>query len=297
MQIHSTILPKGQIKMLMNAVLSKKTYKNWLDLKDLYLENNLEKIRKLPKIDRERIELVKYFQNLETNNKLFHLTITYKPYADRNYKAIDVNRFFCKFYVQELLPIITGTKHYHRNKFRYLQPVCFSFVDDHFSNVVSVNNTVSAHQISTEYPARLHHHAILAVPEESVIRINDYIGENTFCNDNFSHKIMTSDFKECDATRVLYASKLMRRYPDFLSFPDKMKSTNYINNNKSIKEIMNQKTNLHLETDLHIRLPKALETEIVSIAASLQLTKSSFIRSLISQNLSQYNKNNRFFFS
>jgi hypothetical protein len=60
---------------------------------------------------------------------------------------------------------------------------------------------------------------------------------------------------------------------------------------------MNQKTNLQLETDLHIRLPKTLETEIVSIAASLQLTKSSFIRSLISQNLSQYNKNNRFFFS
>jgi hypothetical protein len=60
---------------------------------------------------------------------------------------------------------------------------------------------------------------------------------------------------------------------------------------------MNQKTNLQLETDLHIRLPKTLETEIVSIAASLHLTKSSFIRSLISQNLSQYNKNNRFFFS
>jgi hypothetical protein len=60
---------------------------------------------------------------------------------------------------------------------------------------------------------------------------------------------------------------------------------------------MNQKTNLQLETDLHIRLPKKLETEIISIAASLQLTKSSFIRSLISQNLSQYNKNNRFFFS
>jgi len=60
---------------------------------------------------------------------------------------------------------------------------------------------------------------------------------------------------------------------------------------------MNQKTSLQLETDLHIRLPKTLETEIVSIAASLQLTKSSFIRSLISQNLSQYNKNNRFFFS
>jgi len=60
---------------------------------------------------------------------------------------------------------------------------------------------------------------------------------------------------------------------------------------------MNQKTNLQLETDLHIRLPKTLEKEIVSIAASLQLTKSSFIRSLISQNLSQYNKNNRFFFS
>ena len=60
---------------------------------------------------------------------------------------------------------------------------------------------------------------------------------------------------------------------------------------------MNQKTNLQLETDLHIRLPKKLETEIVSIAASLNLTKSSFIRSLISQNLFQYNKNNRFFFS
>lgn len=221
----------------MNTVLSKKHYKysrlNWLDLKDLYLENNLEHIRKLSKIDQMRIELVKYFENLETNNKLFHLTITYKPYADRSYKEIDVNRFFCKFYVQEFLPIITGTKHYHRTKFRCFQPVCLSFIDEHehFSNVVSVNNKVSAHQISHECAARLHHHAILALPEESVARINDYIGENTFCNDKFSHKIMTTDFKNCDATRVLYASKLMWLYPDFLSFPDKKESLNHINTN------------------------------------------------------------------
>ena len=60
---------------------------------------------------------------------------------------------------------------------------------------------------------------------------------------------------------------------------------------------MNQKTNLHLETDLHIRLPKTLETEIIEIANSYQLNKSSFIRSLIAQNLSQYKYNNRFFFS
>ena len=33
---------------------------------------------------------------------------------------------------------------------------------------------------------------------------------------------MTCDLKPCEPMRVLYASKMYKKYPDFLSFPDKM---------------------------------------------------------------------------
>jgi len=71
-----------------------------------------------------------------------------------------------------------------------------------------------------EFPIRLHHHAILAVHPDNVDQLRHLVGTNTLTR--FGHKIMTSDLKECDAIRTLYASKMYWKYPDFLSFPDKM---------------------------------------------------------------------------
>ena len=143
---------------------------------------------------------------------LFHLVLTYKPFQDRTYTEQSVNRFFTKFYLRYFLPYLLGTKNYHRNSSRSLQPICLAFVDEHESLPI-----ISS---SHEYAARLHHHAILAVHHENVDRVRTLVGTNTLSN-NFSHKIMTSYLRECSADTLLYASKMLHRYPDFLSFPDR----------------------------------------------------------------------------
>ena len=117
-----------------------------------------------------------------------------------------------------------NTSNYHRNNSRSLQPICLVFVDEHETNPVLTESY--DYSVHSEYAARLHHHAILAVHHENVDRIRTLIGTNTLSS-NFSHKIMTSYLRECSADTLLYASKMLHRYPDFLSFPDRsMSETN-----------------------------------------------------------------------
>lgn len=70
------------------------------------------------------------------------------------------------------------------------------------------------------FPDRLHHHAILAVYDYSRDKIERLLGVDTLSNGYFTHKIMTSDIKQCDFLRVVYTSKMLWKYPDFMMFPD-----------------------------------------------------------------------------
>jgi hypothetical protein len=170
--------------------------------------------------------IANHMSSLESDGRvLYHMTITYRPYADRIYRESDVNTFFINFYVKKLLPLVLGTKNIHTNAKKQIQPVTYTFLDEHEMTPVKKNiirpgsNTL---QESFEFPIRLHHHSILAVHPETLERFQELEGTNTLTDSQLSNKIMTSDLKVCDPNRVMYASKMMYKYPDFLSFPDRM---------------------------------------------------------------------------
>jgi hypothetical protein len=156
--------------------------------------------------------LIRMLEEQYPDRSLFHLVLTYKPYQDITYDERVVNKFFMTFYLRHFLPQLVNTRNYHRESFRHLQPICLAFIDEHEHSPVSIN-------LRSEYSARLHHHAILAVHHEHLDRINDLIGTNTLVN--YSHKVMTSFIRPCDADALKYASKMMMKYQDFLTFPDK----------------------------------------------------------------------------
>ena len=168
---------------------------------------------KLLDSDNQRLYLNHYFDELEKNEKrhLFHLTLTYKPYEDREYSSDDINTFFITFYTQYFLKELISKRYYTKNCKR-LQPICFAFIDEHLQDNIPQEHS------------RLHHHAILAIHEETLDSFNKFIGENTIpTNTKQTYKICTSHINECESMRVLYASKLYKKYEEnYLIFPDKL---------------------------------------------------------------------------
>ena len=206
--------------------------KEWLILQDLYLKNHQSseykrRYKSLSETDKKRMQLVSFMeQHQKAGRTLFHLTLTYKPFSDRNYQEKDVNKFFRTFYLQYFLPYLLQTKHFNRTYWRQFQPICLAFVDgieqEGNQQTLRVKKPKELKLVS-KLPALLHHHAILAVHEQNLSNLMQLVGENTFVGLYFSHKIMTSDLKQCDATRLLYSSKRMKQFPEFMSFPDRMK--------------------------------------------------------------------------
>jgi hypothetical protein len=153
------------------------------------------------------------------------MTTTYKPTDNRTYTERDVNKFFINFYVKKFLHYVFDTSYFNKNRYRPLQPICFCFVDEHEQVPVAREYAgIKDHYLSTsiryEFPIRLHHHAVLAVHPETVDRFDRLIGTNTLTQ--FSRIMMTSDLKRCDAGRILYSSKKLHAYPDYLMFPDRV---------------------------------------------------------------------------
>lgn len=189
-----------------------------------YLSQNLKE-EMLTKSQKEQLALAEYMFEQEQNYRtLFHMTVTYKPYADRHYTENDVNVFFKNFYIKRFLPHLMSTRNYTTIAMKRIQPITFSFVDEHAQKPIDIDyfdsnlNNTRAVPVA---PLRLHHHAILAVHPATIDRMNSLIGLNTLANNDFSPKIMTSDLKQCEPLRLMYASKLLKTYPEFMSFPDK----------------------------------------------------------------------------
>jgi hypothetical protein len=142
--------------------------------------------------------------------------LTYKPRTEYEQFPTQVDKNFILFYTRYLLPNVMRTKNYHFMCYKLLQPKVIAFLDEHHHDKFT----------KTGCPSRLHHHAIVAVLPMHKDFMDQLIGVNTFpvlSEDN--SPIMTSDLKSCSPMRVLYSSKKMRKFPDFLSFPDKMKRT------------------------------------------------------------------------
>jgi len=191
------------------------TASDWIQ----YLSKSATSIKDLSSSQQMRFHLAKFTQELEhqSNRHLFHLTLTYKPFEDYSYSPKNTNDFFIHFYTKHFLPFLLNTKNFQRIKYREIQPICLAFLDEHESQV-STQKYLNASRFS----ARLHHHAILAIHSDTLDRMQTLIGENTLASNKFSTKVMSSHVRECDAMCLLYASKMYAKYPDFLSFPDRL---------------------------------------------------------------------------
>ena len=170
--------------------------------------------RELSTTDQMRYGLLQMMlEHQESGRSLFMLTTTYKPYQNKIYSYEDVNQFFTRFYLHHFLPELIQTKHYNRSKFRSIQPITISFIDEHKPIATKSRSNPDLLELSS----KLHHHAVLAVHPDTLERIQTLVGENTM-KIGFSSKIMTTDLRPCDVGAVGYASKMFHRYPDFLTF-------------------------------------------------------------------------------
>jgi len=191
------------------------TASDWIQ----YLSKSATSIKDLSSSQQMRFHLAKFTQELEhqSNRHLFHLTLTYKPFEDYSYSPKNTNDFFIHFYTKHFLPFLLNTKNFQRIKYREIQPICLAFLDEHESQV-----STQKYLNTSRFSARLHHHAILAIHSDTLDRMQTLIGENTLASNKFSYKVMSSHVRECDAMCLLYASKMYAKYPDFLSFPDRL---------------------------------------------------------------------------
>ena len=162
----------------------------------------------------KRLALTNMFQNFYQNDRiLFHMTVTYKTYKETPYTPKNTNDFFINFYLKCFIPKLLGTRGIHKK--RELQPICFSFLDDHESRPKETLTRIT-------YSDRLHHHAILAVHPNTLSRMNAMIGDNKIpLRSRWASKVMTTHIRECEAMTTLYATKKLKKYPEFLSFPDR----------------------------------------------------------------------------
>ena len=166
---------------------------------------------------KSRLEFTRFFQSHLMNGlKLFHLSVTYKTYEDKTIFPALTDTFFINFYLKAFLPCLMRTHKYHLSKNRLNQPICYAFLDEHESKPDLDHPEI-------KFSERLHHHAIVAVNTIYLEHMRGLCGENTIpCESRFTKKVMTTHIRECEAMTTLYASKCFAKYPDFLSFPDRL---------------------------------------------------------------------------
>ena len=171
--------------------------------------------------------LIGYMKQQE-DRTIYHMVITYKKYDDRIYTENEVNTFFKEFYLRDFLPYVMNSKHYNHDAQRNLQPICLAFLDEHRTDSLKKHSDETTMKFSRDNNRwnRLHHHAVLAVHNSHINRINSLIdpieleGINTIPKES-SPKILTTFIAERTPDVLGYASKRLYKYPDFLAFPDR----------------------------------------------------------------------------
>ena len=185
-----------------------------------YCSESASSISDLKPSDKRRIALAQLMnQQHLSGRQLFHMTLTYKPFNSIKYDSNVVNKFFINFYIKSFMPFLLQTRNIHTIHMKSIQPICLAFIDEHEMKPTRT-------ETGTEFPLRLHHHAILAVHQDTMQRFTQLVGTNTLQNmartniSQFNYKLMTTDIRECDAQLLLYASKKYSQYPDLLQFPN-----------------------------------------------------------------------------
>jgi len=191
-----------------------------------YLSRYVSTDKELSKIDQIRLSLSDMFQTYENESRvLYHLTLTYYQSSNYNHTHAGINRSFVNLYLKKLLPYLFQSRHYNRQTLRNLQPIAYVFADEHESKPVEQSDSIRLLQKAYSFAARLHHHAILAAHPDTQERFDTLLGNNTIRQ--FSKQVMTSDLREAEPMRVLYATKMLYKYEDFLTFPDRLMSVRH----------------------------------------------------------------------
>lgn len=201
------------------------TARNEVEWNQEYIEyiqkNGLHRNKDLAS-NKHRLSLANKMLELEKDgNTLFHLSVTYNPYQDIQYTEKDINKFFTNFYLRTVLPSLLNTNHINTYTKKLLQPICLAFIDEHEHKAKPklIRNKITNELEQTFiYPIKLHHHAILSVPPDTLLKMQSFVGLNSIPRNKWANKVMTFDIKQCKSTRILYASKMLHKYPDFLSF-------------------------------------------------------------------------------
>jgi hypothetical protein len=173
--------------------------------------------------DRQREELARYFYQLERDEKriMFHMTVTYK---ERDYvvKTESYNRDFTKFYCFRFLPHIMKTKKFTKLDMKLLQPITYSFLEQHESKPnVSYIESLNVREVT--YAERQHHHAIIASTRHSLDVLNDLCNRQVKSIFNFP-QIESIMIKKCDSLRLNYTTKDFKfNFEDYLNFPKDLK--------------------------------------------------------------------------
>lgn len=178
-----------------------------------YITKQYQRSTTLNHSERVRLSLSDYFYDLQTqhNRILFHLTVTYKPITNQPLNPRLVDKFFKEFYLYYFLSQVMGTRNYHKVHKKSIQPITMCFLDEH-------TNDKFRHQDTP----RLHHHVMIGIHPDTLSNFTRFIGENLIDTDlRFTTPILTTNLVPCEPMTVLYTSKLLHKYPDFLSFPDK----------------------------------------------------------------------------
>jgi len=186
-----------------------------------YLSCSASIPEELSKLDQIRLALSDMFQTYQDEYRiLYHMTVTYLQPNTYNHTHAGINRFFVNMYLKRLLPYLCESRHFNRQSFRHLQPIACVFADEHESKPVLQSESIWLLPGTTAFAARLHHHAIVAVHPDTQERFETLLGENTLRQ--FSPKIKTSYINEAEPMRVLYATKMLWKYEDYLTFPDRL---------------------------------------------------------------------------
>jgi len=212
--------------------ISQSTSSSLINRRDIwndYLEREYNNYLNSNIIQTHRLEIAELFHQYKFSGyTLFHLTATYF-HLERVIKPEPIiNSYFTNFYLYSLLPYLFNTNRCTKSVFRPYQPICYCFVDEHESKAIPTRfkSTGTGSNASIyEFPERLHHHAVISVHPTTVNRMRSLIGIDTLTaksTHRLSRRITTSDVTECDTSAVLYASKLMRKYPEFLLFSSKV---------------------------------------------------------------------------
>jgi hypothetical protein len=230
-------------------------YYNYLTRKRHYNDSMYDR-NTISKIDSEKIELALMLHKLrKEKRRIFHLIITYKKY-ERDYSEKDVNTFFKNIFLHSMLPKITSTRRRTSTRQKMLQPICFAFVDEHKRKHSEIPFSTELDRLkahlhdSDEEEFPLHHHAIVAVHPEQYDSFKELIGENTLINSHPDTKIIkTSYIIPCEPMRILYASKKLKKYPNYMLFPNTNKRRNntnkiYDKTDKNLRNIVS--TRIHL---------------------------------------------------